>query len=287
VKTAGTILLIFGAKIFFLIATAAGISAQSTTLRPTFEVASVRTVEHPERALSRAGMLVRGLRVDIPAMSFAELIALAYSVRSYQVSGPDWIKSQRYIIQAKIPDEASRELVPEMLQSLLADRFHLKLRRETQEHSVYRLVTNPGFELEPLPVDPPGVAPKPASVKMNVNLEFVFAQKLTMLQFADFLSHWADRPVLDATAQTGPFAVALRITIGEAIRTPGATLYVANSSALDATQTRRALERIDEGKKSGDSVLDQVKKMGLRLEPRKAMVDLLVVDLAERTPTAN
>jgi len=219
-------------------------------------------------------------------MSFAELIALAYSVRSYQVSGPDWIKSQRYIILAKIPDEASDDLVPEMLQSLLADRFHLKLRRETKEHGVYRLVANPGFELEPLPADPPGVVPKPAA-KMSANLEFIFARRLTMPQFADFLSHWADRPVLDATDQAGSFAVALRITIGEAMRTPGATLYVANSSALDATQARRALEKIDEGKKSGDSVLDQVRKMGLRLEPRKAMLDLLVVDSAERIPAAN
>src|ERR1700689_4825937 len=120
-------------KIFLLIFTSASIFSQS---KPTFEVASVRTVEHPERALARAGMLVYGLRVDIPAMTIAELIGLAYSVRSYQVSGPDWIKSQRYIIQAKIPNEASRDLVPEMLQALLADRFHLKLRRETREHGV-------------------------------------------------------------------------------------------------------------------------------------------------------
>lgn len=122
---------------------------------------------------------------------------------------------------------------------------------------------------------------------MNVNMEIVFAQKLTMPQFADFLSHWADRPVLDATGQTGPFAVALRITIGEAVRTPGAALYAPNSSALDAAQSRRALEKIDEEKKTGDAVLDQVKKMGLHLEPRKAMLDLLVVDSAERSPTAN
>jgi uncharacterized protein (TIGR03435 family) len=274
-------------KIFFLIATATSIFAQSSASRPTFEVASVRTVERPERAFSRAGMLVHGMRVDIPAMSFAELIALAYSVRSYQVSGPDWIKSQRYIIQAKIPNEASFDLVPEMLQSLLADRFHLKLRRETKEHSVYGLVANRGFELEPLPADPPGMAFEPASAKMTANLEFIFARKLTMPQFAEFLSHWADRPVLDATDQTGPFAVALRITIGEVLRTPGATLYVANSSALDASQALRALEKIDAAKKSGDSVVDQVKKMGLRLEPRKAMLDVLVVDSAERTPTAN
>ena len=278
-------------KLFTVVVIPASMFAQSTASRPTFEVASVRTVEHPERALSRAGMLVHGLRVDIPSMSFAELVGLAYSVRSYQVTGPDWIKSQRYIIQAKIPNEASRDLVPEMLQSLLADRFHLKLRRETKEHSVYGLVVNPGFELEPLPPDPPGGAFRPASAKMTPNLEIIFAQKLTMSQFADFLSHWADRPVLDATSQTGAFAVALRITIGEAVRTPGATLYAPNSSALDTAQSRRALEKIDEGqskgKTNGDSVLDQVKKMGLRLELRKAMLDLLVVDLADRTPTAN
>jgi uncharacterized protein (TIGR03435 family) len=272
-------------KLLFLIA-AANLFAQSTS-RPTFEVASIRTVEHPERALARAGMLVHGLRVDIPAMSFAELIGLAYGVRSYQVSGPDWIKSQRYIIQAKIPNEASRDLVPEMLQALLADRFHLKLRRETKEHGVYGLVAGSGFELEPLPPDPPGLAFKPASAKMTPNMEIIFAQKLTMTQFADFLSHWADRPVQDATGQNGAFAVALRITIGEAVRTPGATLYVPNSSALDATQSRRALEKMDERPKSGDSVLDQVKKMGLRLESRKAQLELLMVDAADRTPTAN
>src|SRR5262249_9417698 len=110
-------------KVYFLFATAASLSSQPSASRSTFEVASVRTVDHPERALAHAGMIVHGLRVDIPAMSFAELIALAYGVRNYQVSGPDWIKSQRYIIQAKLPDPGSRDLIPEMMQSLLADRF--------------------------------------------------------------------------------------------------------------------------------------------------------------------
>jgi uncharacterized protein (TIGR03435 family) len=222
----------------------------------------------------------------------ADLMLIGWHILPFQViGGPAWAYSETYDIEAKGTGNPDSNQSRIMLQSLLADRFHLKLRRETKEHSVYGLVVNPGFELEPLPPDPPGGAFRPASAKMTPNLEIIFAQKLTMSQFADFLSHWADRPVLDATSQTGAFAVALRITIGEAVRTPGATLYAPNSSALDTAQSRRALEKIDEGqskgKTNGDSVLDQVKKMGLRLELRKAMLDLLVVDLADRTPTAN
>jgi hypothetical protein len=172
-------------------------------------------------------------------------------------------------MQAKIPNEASRDLVPEMLQSLLSDRFRLKLRRETKEHSFYGLVAGPGFELEPLPADPPGVTPKQASAKMTATLEIIFAQKVTMLQFADFLSHWADRPVLDATDQSGPFAVALRITIREAVQTPGATFYVANSSALNPTQERRALEKIDEGKRAGIRFSIRLRRWGFGWSPQR------------------
>ena len=98
---------------------------------------------HPSMIASgklHVGMKVDAARVDIGFYSLADLIRTAYRVKAYQVSGPDWISAQRFDILAKMPEGATREQVPEMLQVLLAERFRLTIHRETRDHSVYALV---------------------------------------------------------------------------------------------------------------------------------------------------
>ena len=73
-------------------------------------------------------------------MSLKNLIATAYGVKDYQISGPAWLATDRFDIVAKLPDGASKDDAPKMLQALLAERFKLAAHRDTQEHPVYALL---------------------------------------------------------------------------------------------------------------------------------------------------
>jgi uncharacterized protein (TIGR03435 family) len=80
-------------------------------------------------------------RVTYTFTTILNLMADAYSVKSYQVSGgPKWLNSEQFDIVAKVPEGATKEQVQVMLQNLLAERFKLTLHRETKELPVYALV---------------------------------------------------------------------------------------------------------------------------------------------------
>jgi uncharacterized protein (TIGR03435 family) len=138
--------------------------AQTPAPPLTFEVAAIKTAPplDPGKLMAgkmHIGMTVNAARVDIGNLSLADLICIAYKVKPYQVSGPDWMPSQRFDIQAKMPDGATKEQVPEMLQALLADRFRLAIHRDTKEHSAYALLVGKGGikmkEAEPGPPPAP------------------------------------------------------------------------------------------------------------------------------------
>jgi len=89
-------------------------------------------------------MRVDADRATFTYMSLTELIAYGYKVRPYQVSGPDWLVRDRFDIAAKLPEGATRDDVPAMLQALLAERFKLAAHRETKEHPVLGLTLAKG-----------------------------------------------------------------------------------------------------------------------------------------------
>ena len=92
------------------------------------------------------GAHVDRARAQYTFMSLKELIATAYSVKAFQVTGPDWINdmSQRFDIVGKMPDGSTVDQAPQMLQALLAERFKLAVHRENKEHSVMALVVGKG-----------------------------------------------------------------------------------------------------------------------------------------------
>src|SRR5579883_2976385 len=74
-------------------------------------------------------------------VTLKRLIATAYDLRIFQLSGgPGWIETERYNIEAKPDSPVGPNEWKEMLQNLLADRFHLAFHRETKELPVYTLV---------------------------------------------------------------------------------------------------------------------------------------------------
>jgi len=125
----------------------------------TFEVASIKPSAplNPRQVMmgqKPVGMKVDAVRADIANLSLADLVRIAYRVKPYQITGPDWMKRDRFDIVGKLHEGGSQDQVPEMLQALLAQRFKLALHRETKEHAVYALVVGKnGPKLVEAPAD--------------------------------------------------------------------------------------------------------------------------------------
>src|SRR3954468_11632842 len=133
-----------------LFVVAAGVAmAQAPAVKPQFEVATIKLAPPLNPAMAAAGKMHIGMnvdaaRVDIGYLSLNDLIMAAYKVKQHQVTGPDWMKNQRFDILAKMPEGATKEQVPEMLQGLLSERFGLTFHKEMKEQSVYGLVVAKG-----------------------------------------------------------------------------------------------------------------------------------------------
>ena len=301
---------------------AAGAALSQTTAPPAFEVASVRaagpiTIDSVRSGKLRIGMKVDAAIVNIGSMTLADLIRTAYRVKSYQVSGPDWINQERYDVVAKIPEGTSADQVPEMLQSLLTERFKLTLRREQKEHSVYALVVGKnGPKLKEATPDPPGPPAEGSgvdkgqirvsgagegkamvfssnsgsgTVKMSPDSGIHMERKMTMDAFAELLGRFTDRPVVDMTELKGTYELSIDLSMGELLRSRYSNVMIngaANGAQVDPAAAREAIDRMADSS-GGPSVFASVQKLGLKLEPRKGPVELLVVDHAEKTPTEN
>ena len=83
-------------------------------------------------------------RVEYMFMNLRSLIALAYGLRADQVAGPDWMEEAPFDIVAKMPEGATKEGAPKMLQTLLEERFKLAVRRTNSERPVLALVVGKG-----------------------------------------------------------------------------------------------------------------------------------------------
>jgi uncharacterized protein (TIGR03435 family) len=115
---------------------------------PAFEVASVKLHPLPQGAFGFGpgnAIRIAGNRITLDRNTLTGLVMTAYNVKDFQISGmPEWTRNreQLYDITAKTEGEAATtvDLVRPMLQTLLADRFQLKLHRETKELPVYNLM---------------------------------------------------------------------------------------------------------------------------------------------------
>src|SRR5438105_14656249 len=124
---------------YFLPALFAAAAFAQNTPRLEFEVASIRP-SPPITMNVKVGVHIDGAQVSFTYVSLKDLIQSAYTLKNYQIVGPDWVGSERFDIAAKLPEGATREQVPAMLQSLLEDRFKLKFHRDSKEFPVYALL---------------------------------------------------------------------------------------------------------------------------------------------------
>jgi uncharacterized protein (TIGR03435 family) len=277
-------------------------SSAAPAARPEFEVASIKASPPTPPAQLSIGIHVDGAQVRCTYLSLKDYIRIAYRLKDYQVIGPDWIVSERFDIAAKLPEGASRDQVPRMLQELLEDRFQLKTHRDSKELPVYGLVVaKSGLKMERTPgtesEDPAQAVKAPVNITASgsaagttVNLGNgsyfsmgagkIEGKKLTMIAFADTLSRFVDRPIVNMTDVQGYYdftlnfppedfrAMQIRAALGAGIALPPQALALLENS-------------------SGDSLFTAIQALGLKLEPRKAPVEVFVVDKIQRAPGDN
>ena len=122
---------------------AAHVTAQTPVARPAFDVASIK--RNPGLTTGVTFAARPGGSLHVINNPLTNLIQNAYGMRRYQlIGGPDWIESDRYDIEAKVDGDPSREQMMAMVQSLLEDRFKLKVHRETRELPIYVLTVARG-----------------------------------------------------------------------------------------------------------------------------------------------
>jgi len=190
----------------------------------------------------------------------ATCIMWAYGVQSSQVSGANsavsgLLQSDRYTILAKAGGPVPEGQLRIMLQTLLAERFKLALHRQSRETRVLALVVEKkGPKLHPSQGD--GESNQQASSKLARRWT-----STTMAQLANGLGEAMEAPVIDETGLAGKYDFSLDLT-----------------PYLPATG-----ERPDIGAMMATAVREQ---LGLKLEPRRAAADVLVIDHLEK-PTAN
>lgn len=236
---------------------------------PAFEVASVKPVEGLRGRMY--DFSCSGPRVRYQAYSSVNLIMEAYDLKNYQVtfaptvappSGTEYATAL-YDIDAKAEGEGARtrnEFRP-MLQSLLADRFKLKVHRAMNEIPVYALlVAKNGPKFKESAPD----AIESARIGVNGRNQTITAAKMSMDQLAQLIPSvfFMERPVVDRTGLTGTYD--FRIEATPESRMSGDDPDLKNISAFTAIQ----------------------QQLGLRIEQQKGMVEVLVVDVIEK-PSAN
>jgi uncharacterized protein (TIGR03435 family) len=235
-------------------------AAWAQSAPPAFEVASVRPVKSGFK--DRKSMTVDPGRITYTNVSLKDCIQAAYGVKTYQISGPGWLDTERYDVAAKAADAAAEPQLMRMLQTLLAERFQLKLHHETKDLAVYSLVV--GKNGSKLQTGDPKAAAKVDYYKIPGGIAY---ENYSMAALAEQLSgriFGLDRPVIDQSGLDGAYNV---------------TLKLADSLA----DLKRSAEK-GENPAVFAILQDQA---GLRLAPQKAPIDFLVVDHAEKVPGEN
>ena len=193
-----------------------------------------------------------------------------------------------------------------MIQALLENRFQMKLHRESKDFPVYGLVvTKSGLKLKESPPDADeaptgpgqastgdsgvsvtasgsrdGVSLKLGKATFSIGNNKLEGKKLTMASLAEMLTRFEDRPVIDMTEAKGMYDFELECT-PEDYRAMLVRSAIAAGVNLPP-EALRALEGV-----SGDSLFAALQKVGLKLEPRKAPIEVLVIDRVEKEPTEN
>lgn len=256
---------------------------------PPFEAASIK--RNTSGGPGGPYLQIEGSQLVVVNNNLFTIIRTSWNIQPNQIrGGPDWVRSEgeRFDITAKIPDGTRRDQVRPMAQALLAERFKLKVHRETRELPVYALVmarldrklgpqiVAAAFDcksyLAALSRGERVAPPPPNGDKLVCGSKMapgrILAGGIQIADLAGVLSNFVGgRPVVDRTGLTGDYEFDLTWT-PEALPGPSAESFV----------------RVDP---NGPSLFTAVQEqLGLKLEATTGPVEVLVIDSAER-PTPN
>jgi len=276
--------------------------AQPTGTLSSFEVVSIKPSSPPNGGRYYVG--IRGGpgtsdpgRMTFSHVTVARLVTQAYGIYSFQLSCPDWFNTEQFDIIAKVPEGATKEQVPIMLQNLLADRFQLKVHQETRAMPILELTVakggpklkaatqvlahgdgvtgEPSVDKFGFPVIPPG---KANMLVMEGKARWQ-APNAEMEQLTRMLAGELGKPVTDSTGLKGRYDFSLYWMSGET----NATQLTTTADTDAATPTASAPDGI-----LGPTIFGALRdQLGLRLDAKKGPADILVVDSADRLPSEN
>jgi uncharacterized protein (TIGR03435 family) len=230
------------AGLFFLGAIAAA--------QPRFEAASVK----PAGAALHAGRRIWETpgRIHYTAVSLRELIMRAYRRKDYQVETPGWMDAEGFDIDATFPEEAQSR-IPEMLRTLLTERFRLQVHTFEKPAKALALRVRPGGSSVLKPVTEPG---KGGVAFSREEIHGIFA---TMENFADGLSPILGTPVVEETGLAGKYTFDLKVP-----------------APPDPS-----------GRYDSSAIISALKDIGLTVVSTTVMQQYLTADSADHTPSAN
>jgi uncharacterized protein (TIGR03435 family) len=222
-------------------------------------------------------------------------------MQTYQITAPDWLSTERYDIVAKVPEGATKEQVAVMWQNLLKERFGMVVHHESREFQVEELtVAKGGLKMKPteLPADAEPFTPDSVKPAKNGKPDFsgtgliiaifpsnpgqadaeahMVAKGLTMPEIAVKFSQQQRHPVIDKTGLTGRYDFTVEYTLDLSRLPP--------PPGLPPQPPRDPGVASDPGSNFPSAA---EKQLGLKLTSGKAMLDVIVVDRAQKTPTEN
>ncbi|MDP9038482.1 MAG: TIGR03435 family protein [Acidobacteriota bacterium] len=224
--------------------------------QPSFAVATIRPSSEPV-PFEHDGMTETSPEMlRMRDVTVRTCIKWAYGVQDSQISAPDWTDSNHFDITAKADEPVTVAQLKLMLQPLLTERFKLSFHRESRELKAFAMIVAKGGP-KVTEADPAGTASHQNSASGMVSKD------MSMKEFADYISGPLQKPVVDQSGLPGRYDFSINFApyLPEDMRTmhPDATAVI-----LAALQG----------------------EVGLKLEPRKLMVDVLVIDHVEK-PSAN
>jgi uncharacterized protein (TIGR03435 family) len=301
-----------------LVFTSLAAFGQLSDENPTFEVASVKpSAPSPD---GRMRVMMRGGpgspdpgQITYTNVSLKGVLQTAYNVKGYQISGPSWLDGQRFDIAAKLPKGATKEQFQKMLQNLLAERFKLVLHHDTKELPIYTLVIGKnGSKLkesakedpavtaarasEPPSLDgarikmdkdgkpqlPPGMGKGNMMMMMSPNGMQLTANGVKISNLIDMLANQMGRPIIDETNLAGEYDISLNFSPENMGLMPGMPPPQPGGEG----GPMHAAGGPESGGAPTISVAVQ-EQLGLKLESKKGLVDMLVIDSMEKLPTEN
>jgi uncharacterized protein (TIGR03435 family) len=201
------------------------------------------------------------------------LIRAAYRMdESSMKGGPGWLDSERYDVVARSAARSTEDQLRLMLQRLLADRFQLRVHRETKEGPAYSLTIAGKNGLKLQPADAAGcAAPKPNPCgRFRKSGGSITGERVSMAELAHLLGSLTGLPVTDDTGLRGVFNLSFQ---------------AARQDGVSASNTRESTNA------AADTALPSLftalrEQLGLKLERVRGAAEFLVIDSASR-PSEN